>query len=104
MFNDLENGMVIGAQEEYDRMFADTPWDDRDDDSLIDWVNDEGKEADIIKWYLDADVDEDRAYTLFWHLDKKKQSELAERYIEFKDAEDKYDSWYNEKNAPAWAL
>ena len=83
--NDVENGMLIGAEAEWECMCAETPWERRTDESILAFVYEEDMAGKIIMAWLDTqDCDEDAAWMLFERLTKPEQVRLVEWFMDGK--------------------
>ena len=92
----IENGMVIGAQDIWERMYAPTPWDCRQDRYVVDFIEDQDLGAEVIAHELETDpdaIDAASASLLFSALPMKRKVVLAERYILFNDLTGSYNDY-----------
>ena len=80
----VENGMVVGAQREWELMYAETPWEHRRDDYVLDFVDAVDLAQEVIASDLAAEpecIDAVAALHLFSALPKKLRVQMAEDYI-----------------------
>ena len=96
----IENGMVVGAEAEWERICLRTNhW---DDDRSYETVEMYADDRDIIfkavaHWLDvdDEDADRDRLDEVYDMMTRDKKKEIVEDYIEFYSLEGDFDEWYN---------
>ena len=98
----IENGMLIGAEAEWDRIcLRPDHW---DDDRGYDNIERYGDDRDIlykaVAHWLDVDeenADRDRLDEVYDMMTRDKKKEIVEDYIEFHSLESDFDDWYNDR-------
>lgn len=91
MINMLENPMVM--DELWDDDEEDTPWDDRDSDTLNAFCDMDMAVNIIRDWLMVTDGDEDRLLDCFERMPETTKSELIESYIEQNNMVSNYNEW-----------
>ena len=97
--NDIENGMVVGAQAEYDRMSASHWEDDRDLYTMEKYADDRDLVAAAVTKWLgveDNGADYDKCLTVFDSLGRKDREEILREYIEAKELTGDFNAWFDE--------
>ena len=98
--NDIENGMVVGAQEEFDRL-SESHWeDDRDLYQMEKYADDRDLVAAAVTRWLgveDDGADYDKCLTVFDSLGRQDREEILRDYIEAKDLQGDFNVWFDEK-------
>lgn len=95
--NDIENGMAVGAQEEFDRMSASHWEDDRDLYMMEKYADDRDLVAKAVTRWLgveDDGADYDKCLTVFDSLGRSDREEILKEYIEGKDLTGDFNEWY----------
>ena len=98
--NDIENGMVVGAQEEFDRMSASHWEDDRSLDLMDKYADDRDLIAAAVTRWLgveDDGADYDKCLYVFDHSDREEKREILTEYIEAKDLQGDFNTWYEKR-------
>ena len=97
----IENGMVVGAMEEWERLNADTPSDEAttiDFDNFA-WETDRVAEVLVHGFGLDdGDLTEDVAKVIYSALPRDYAMELVSGWAETDRAQDAYDAWAAGRN------
>ena len=95
--NDIENGMAVGAQEEFDRL-SESHWeDDRDLYLMEKFADDRDLVASAVTRWLgveNGDADYDKCMMVFYTLGRGDREEILKEYIESKDMTGDFNEWY----------
>lgn len=98
--NDIENGMAVGAQEEFDRL-SESHWEDDRSLYLMDKFADDRDliAAAVTKWLgvEDDGADYDKCLTVYDALGSQEREEILTEYIEWKHLTGDFDAWYEER-------
>ena len=98
--NDIENGMVVGAQEEFDRL-SESHWeDDRNIYMIIKYAEERGLLAVAVTGWLGVEDDGavyDRCMTVFYSMSQHTQEQILTEYIEGKDLTGDFNEWWEAK-------
>lgn len=91
---DLENGMLVGADAEWEHMHEETPWDRRDSSRLLDFIWDEALMDELLQDTLHAPkLDCDVAEELFINMPGAYKKHTIERYLQRRGLIDRYNEW-----------
>lgn len=97
---DIENGMVVGADAEWERLNADTPYDKADIPQMESYLWDVEEVATLVEWVCGLDEDavtEEEAVAIYDHLNRDEVDRELRRWFENADRA-KYDKWWHERN------
>ena len=78
----LENAMVVGADEEWERIWSADFWEDHTCDLVMEFADDELALDAMKYWLMCDDCSDDRLYELFEALSLTRQYEIIEEYID----------------------
>ena len=100
MFEPVENGMVVGAEREFDRMYGDTPYDSAEFPQMESYLFDTEKVGEFVEGMCgleSGDMTEDVAVLVYDHLDKSELLTAVRNWFRKQDA-GTYNEWWAARN------
>lgn len=92
--DDMENGMVIGAQSEWDAMYDDDIWGSRTKDTILGFIYDNGYAVLVLQDELQTPhINEVYANDIWDVIKEDARYEMAEAYIARHGLYDEYEDW-----------
>ena len=94
----IENGMVIGAEQEWDEMSEGDYWTMNRTSENVDEFVDCDMAVEIMRWYLGIEGgDEDRLFECYCDMKTRVRDEINVDYIESHGLEQKFNEWYENR-------
>jgi len=100
MTNDIENGMLVGADAEWERLNEPTPYDQADEHEIEEYAFDRDMVHEVVAVICGLDVGdltEEVAVMILDHLDKTEVWNGLRKWFDGED-ERKYNEWFNDRN------
>lgn len=98
--NDIENGMLVGADTEWERLNADTPYDNAETPQIETYLFDQERVREVVSAIcgIDADdISEEAAVAIYDHLVQSEVENALRSWFESEDRAE-YDEWWHDRN------